>query len=291
VLGFSYLFYPVPLALDFIGKIVNMLGPAAKESIITEEELRTIVKASEGEGSINTEEGEMIHRVLELNDTTVDEVMTPRPDMYAIEWTSKIKDVLPEIIDSGFSRIPVYAKRVDKTKGIVYVKDILNFLAGDKGETMLRDIVKPALFVPGNMLINSMLKLFKKKKRHIAMVVDEYGGVQGLVTIEDILEELVGEIYDESDIPEALITKVNGTVARVSGKAPLEDVNESLGLALEENDDYETISGFVLYKLGRIPNTGEEVELDALTIRVERVEDNRIKELTIIKKEMPEPLT
>ncbi len=290
VLVFSYLFYPVTVVLDFIGKIINKLGPANKEAIITEGELRTIIKASEGEGSIDTEEGEMIHRVLELNDITVDEVMTPRPDMYTLEWSSKIQDVLAEIIDSGFSRIPVFSRRVDKTRGIVYVKDVLKYIAEGKGETMLKEIMKPALYVPENMFINSMLKLFKRKKRHIAMVVDEYGGIQGLVTIEDILEELVGEIYDESDIPESLITKVDGKVARVSGKASLEDVNEELGLSLEENDDYETISGFVLYRLGRIPNAGEEVDLDAIIIKVELVEENRIKELTIIKKEQPEPL-
>lgn len=290
ILAFSYLFYPITLGLDFISNLINKLGPASKDPMITEGELRTIIKVSEGEGSIDTEEGEMIHRVLELNDITVEEVMTPRPDMYTLEWTSKIKDVLPEIIDSGFSRIPIFARRVDKTKGVVYVKDLLKYIAEEKGETMLKEIMKPVLYVPANMFINSMLKLFKQKKRHIAMVVDEYGGMQGLVTIEDILEELVGEIYDESDIPESLITKVDSKIARVSGKASLDDVNEALDLSLEENDDYETISGFVLHKLGRIPLAGEEVDMDNLTIKVELVEENRIKELSIIKKEQPEPL-
>lgn len=291
ILGFSYLFYPITLGLDFISAIINKLSPASVNPMITEEELRTIIKASEGEGSIDTEEGEMIHRVLELNDTTVEEVMTPRTDMYTLEWTSKIKDVLSEIIDSGFSRIPIFSKRVDKTKGVVYVKDILKYLGEGKGDTMLKEIMKPVLYVPGNIFINSMLKLFKQKKRHIAMVVDEYGGMQGLVTIEDILEELVGEIYDESDIPESLITQMNSKVARVSGKVSLEDLNDALDLSLEVNGDYETISGFILHKLSRIPVTGEEIELDSITIKVERVEDNRIKELTITKKEQTEPLT
>lgn len=281
----TYIFYPLTVMTDFIYHAINKLNPVIKEPLITEEELRTIIKVGEGEGSIKTEAGDMIQSIFRMDDISVQQIMTPQPDMYLLDWSCKISDVIQDIIQKEYSRIPVFDKRVDKTRGVVHVKDILRCLSVNKSDLALKEIMKPVHFVPENMYIDSLLRLFKQNKVHLAMVIDEYGGIQGLVTIEDILEELVGEIYDETDVPEALVTKIDAHSARVAGKADIDEVNEHLGLNLEKSGDYETISGLILFKLGRFPVQGEQVEIDNASIRIEKIEDNRIKEVTIIIKE------
>ena len=251
--------------------------------MVTEEEVHTIIKVGEHEGSIKKEEREMISSIFEMDDTEVKEIMVPRVDIFALNYDRKINDVIYEIINKGYSRIPVYNKTVDNIKGIVYVKDILTYLAKGNLKAQLKETMKPAIFVTENKIINTLLKQFKEKKIHIALVVDEYGGIQGLVTIEDILEELVGEIYDETDIPEKFIEIINNKVSKVDGKTDMDEVNKILNLNLEENEDYETISGYILYKIGKVPTEGEEFYIENMKFKIEKMEGNRIKAVTITK--------
>lgn len=284
VLFFTYFFYPVSISLDFINVLIKKFGSKEKKPLVTEEEVHTIIKVGEHEGSIKKEEREMISSIFEMDDTEVKEIMVPRVDIFALNYDRKINDVIYEIINKGYSRIPVYNKTIDNIKGIVYVKDILTYLAKGNLNAQLKEMMKPALFVTENRIISTLLKHFKEKKIHIALVVDEYGGTQGLVTIEDILEELVGEIYDETDIPEKFIKIINDNVSKVDGKTNLDEVNKILNLNLEENEDYETISGYIFYKIGRVPVEGEEFYIENMKFKIDKMEGNRIKVVTIIKK-------
>ncbi len=283
ILFFTYFFYPISVSLDFINVLIKKFGPEEKKPLVTEEEVHTIIKVGEHEGSIKKEEREMISSIFEMDDTEVKEIMVPRVDIFALNYDRKINDVIYEIINKGYSRIPVYNKTVDNIKGIVYVKDILTYLAKGNLKAQLKEIMKPAIFVTESKIINTLLKQFKEKKIHIALVVDEYGGIQGLVTIEDILEELVGEIYDETDIPEKFIKIINNKVSKVDGKTDLDEVNKILNLNLEENEDYETISGYILYKIGKVPTEGEEFYIENMKFKIEKMEGNRIKAVTITK--------
>jgi len=288
ILFFTYLFHPIHISLDFVNRLVGIIVPEIKKPLITEAELRTIVKFGEHEGSIKKEEEEMIYSVFEMDDTEVKEIMVPRVDMFSLNQNRKISEVIQEIIEKGYSRIPVYGKTVDNIKGIVYIKDILPFLKKGNLDVRLKEIMKPAIFVTENKRINTLLKQFKENKIHIALVVDEYGGIQGLVTIEDILEELVGEIYDETDVPEKLIKIIDKNVSKINGGTNLDEVNEILSLNLEKTEDYETISGYILYKIGRIPTEGETIFLENLKFNINEMEGNRIKEVTLTKIPIPD---
>lgn len=283
ILFFTYFFYPISVSLNFINVLIKKFDPEEKKPLVTEEEVHTIIKVGEHEGSIKKEEREMISSIFEMDDTEVKEIMVPRVDIFALNYDRKINDVIHEIINKGFSRIPVYNKTIDNIKGIVYVKDILAYLAKGNLNPQLKEIMKLALFVTENRIINALLKQFKEKKIHIALVVDEYGGTQGLVTIEDILEELVGEIYDETDIPEKFIKIINNNVSKVDGKTDLDEVNKILNLNLEESEDYETISGYILYKIGKVPVEGDEFYIEDMKFKIDKMKGNRIKVVTITK--------
>jgi len=285
ILFFYYLFFPAIWVLDFLDSVISKADPSTKKPLVTEEELRTMVKVSGKEGSINRLEQEMINRVLELNDIEVKEIMTPRVDMFRLECSESIKSVIQEVIRTGFSRIPVFEERVDDIKGIVYIKDLLSYIVENKSDVLLKEVMKQPIFVPENKMISSLLKQFLQSKIHMAMVVDEYGGIQGLITIEDILEELVGEIYDEKDKPEQIIQPLKGSGVRVLGKAELKEVNRVLNLNLEEMEAFDTISGFILHHLGHIPKPGESLDLEEVSINIDKMEGNRITEVILFKKE------
>ena len=283
VLFFVYIFYPLSISLDFIDKLLKKINPKEKEPLVTEEEVQTIIKVGEDEGAIEKEARKMIHSVFEMDDTEVTEIMVPRVDMFALDYSNTMRQVMDEVIKNGFSRIPVFEKTVDNIQGIVYVKDILKYLSEESIDKQLKDIMKPAMFITKNKKIDTLLKQFKDKKNHIALVVDEYGGIEGLVTIEDVLEELVGEIYDETDEPQKFIRIINENVAKVNGITSLDEVNEALNLKLDKQEDYETISGYILHQINRIPNEGEELYISNLKFVIDKMAGNRIKEVTITK--------
>ncbi len=279
----TLIFFPVLRLISITYKIFTKNYSIYEKPALTEEDIKDIIEVGQSQNSIDKEEKELIKNVFELDKTEAKEIMTPRTDMFCLDFNNRIKDVIDEIIEKNFSRIPVYDKKVDRIKGIVYIKDIMAQLVKGKDDIKLKEIMKPAIYVPENKIINSLLSQFKKEKVHLALVVDEYGGIEGLITIEDVLEELVGEIYDETDEPEKLIKKIDEKSAKVLGKVSIEDVNEELNLQLEENDAYETISGFILYKLGRIPAEGDSLTLNNIKIKITRVIENRIKEIEITK--------
>lgn len=281
IIMFQIIFSP----LGWFIKIANRFSAGdsylRKFPLVTEEELRTIVKIGEEEGVIKQEEKEMIHNVFEMDNTDVASVMTPRLDMFTFDSKMSIDSALKDIENTRFSRIPMFKKTVDKIVGVVYVKDILHAGLRNEGSELLTSIMKPAVFVPENMMVDALLGLFKKEKNHMALVVDEHGGIAGLVTFEDVLEELVGEIYDETDEFEQPVEKINENTFKVSAKLNINEINELLDLNLKEDESYDTISGLILFRLGRIPVKGESLEIDNMVLTVNKVEENRITEVIV----------
>ena len=281
--------YPFVKSLQFITKLFIGEHIVFKRIIFTEDELKTVIKLGAEEGTIDTEEKEMIHSVLDLDKTRVKEILIPRTDMFALDYNNQLKDVIGEILDSGFSRIPVYEEQVDSIKGIIFVKDLIEHILKSKLDIHLKEIMRPAKFVPENMNLFDLLTTFRDENIHIALVVNEHGGIEGLVTIEDVLEELVGEIYDETDEPEKLIKETKTDVYKILGKTPIEEINENLDLIIEKTESYDTISGLILEEIGRIPEEGETLNFEYFDIKILKVQDNRINEIELTRKNVNPP--
>ena len=250
------------------------------EPEISEEELRTLVDVGAREGVVDRAEREMIHKVFELEDTLVREVMVPRPDMFCLDMATPPPDILPLLREHLHSRVPVFEDTVDHIVGVLYTKDLLPHLKGLPPDFDLRSRLHPPYFVPESKRADALLREFQAKKLHLAVVVDEYGGTAGLVTLEDLLEELVGEIRDEFDEDEHLIQKVDATSYRVSGKLPIDDLNAATGLHLSK-DSFDTVGGWVLDLFGRVPNKGEKTQAGDVTVTVEKVERTRVIEVLV----------
>jgi len=287
LLLFRWIFTPLAWALSLFTRITSGGYLDKRYPLVTEDEVRTIVKIGEEEGVIDHEEKKMIHNVFEMDNTEVSSVMTPRVDMVAFESTLTVNEAIDKIKDKVYSRLPVFEDNIDKIIGIAYAKDILHEGLSGKGDKLLKDVVQPANFVPENMMINILLRQFRKQKSHIAVVIDEHGGVAGLVTIEDVLEELVGEIYDETDKPEKLVTLIDECTYKVMAKINIGDLNDMTGFDLKEDESYDTLSGFILHELGEIPEEGTVIRVDNISMTVGRVEKHRIIEV-FMKKEPPE---
>lgn len=283
---FVWLFRPLEIVLSLITKLTKFDPLGSDRKLVTEDEVISIVQIGEEEGSIQQEEKKMIHNVLELDKTDVGSIMTPRVDMFALEGNLTISESIEKIDDKVYSRIPVYDDNIDKIVGIAYAKDILHEGFSGDGKKTLADVAREAIFIPESMTINVVLQQLKRDKTHIAIVVDEHGGIAGLVTIEDVLEELVGEIYDETDPQEKLVVKVDEDSYRVIGKINISDLNDMLELTLDEEEDYDTLSGLILNRLGEIPNEGDSVVVDNVSLVVSKVEEHRIMEV-LLKTEPP----
>ena len=280
----SIFFRPIVLFLDFIPKIT---GKIKQTPSVTEEELMTFVEVVEEEGEIKEQEKELIHNIFEFDDTNASEIMTPRADMFVIDADQPLD--LKTITDSGFTRIPVIEESIDKVVGILNVKDLLAYHA--KGEDIrdVRQAMRPPYFVPEHKKLDSLLAQFKKRKTHMAIVVDEHGGVSGLITLEDALEELVGEIRDETDKEEPLIIRQKNKDWIVLGKTDIDEVNEIIGMNIPDSADYDTFSGYVLEKIGRIPTENEKIAIGDFDIVVKSMDGNRIKEY-IVRAKLPAPV-
>lgn len=247
---------------------------------ISEQELRTLVDVGAREGVVDRTERDMIHKVFELEDTLVREVMVPRPDMFCLDIATAPAEILPLLREHLHSRVPVFEETVDHIVGVLYTKDLLPHLRGLPTNFDLRSSLHPPYFVPESKRADALLREFQAKKLHLAVVVDEYGGTAGLVTLEDLLEELVGEIRDEFDEDEHLIQKVDATSYRVSGKLPIDDLNAATGLHLPK-DSFDTVGGWVLDLFGRVPNKGEKTQAGDVTVTVEKVERTRVVEVLV----------
>jgi CBS domain containing-hemolysin-like protein len=278
----SLLFFPVLLFLNFIPKLT---GKIQKTPTLTEEELKTFVEVVEEEGEIKEEEMELIHNIFELDDTSASEIMTPRADMFVIDAGKPLN--IEEIMQSGYSRIPVMDGDFDHIIGVVNIKDLFHHYVTVGCDIDPREIMMPPYFVPENKKLDSLVKQFRTRKNHMAIVVDEHGGVSGLITLEDALEELVGEISDESDIEEEPLIQVTGENDWiVLGKAEIETVNESLPMMIPDAESYDTFSGYVLDAIGRIPNENEEILIGAFTVTVLEKEGNRLNKFKVQKTEV-----
>src|SRR5438094_1727641 len=227
---------------------------------LSEEELRTLVDVGASEGVVEREEREMIHKVFELEDTLVRSVMVPRTDMFCLDVETPVVEILPALREQLHSRVPVFEGSIDVIVGILYTKDLLPYVGtGLPADFDLRVHLHPPYFVPESKRADALLQEFQAKKLHMAVVVDEYGGTAGLVSLEDLLEELVGEIADEYDEPERLIQRVDETTYRVSGKLPIDELNVIAGLSISKHD-YDTVGGWVLDLFGRVPRKAERAE-------------------------------
>ena len=255
----------------------------ADEEIVTEEEIKMMIAEGEEKGTIETEEKQLLNNVFEFNDIIVSEAMTPRTEMYAIDINDNIKEILDEIDEFKYSRIPVYEEDIDDIKGILYVKDILKPLKEGK-KIEIEKLLRQPYFVPESKDIDELFKEMQKNKVQMAIVIDEYGGTAGLITMEDIIEELVGNIFDEYDDEEVEVKKIDDNTYILSGALTSYDLKKIFGVEMPEGD-YETLSGYLIEKLGRIPEKNEHpvIEGERLTFKVEEVEDKRIKYVKICK--------
>ncbi len=257
-----------------------------EEEIVTEEEIKMMVDQGEENGTIEEDEREYINNVFEFNDITVSEIMTHRTDIFAVDINTSPGELLEEIIkdDCKHSRIPVYDETIDEIKGILYVKDIIKNI--NKKTFKIKNIMKEAYFVSQSKLINELFKELQKNKKHIAIIIDEYGGTAGLITMEDILEEIVGDIYDEYDEIEEEYEKIDDKTYIISGSMPIYDVNKLLNAHIPEGD-YDTISGYLQEEMGRIPTEREipTIETEELVFKIEEYEDKRILKVKVYKNE------
>ena len=248
---------------------INKFGSQSQDDyLVTEQELKYMVRLGEQQGQIKPDEKEMIQNILRFDDTYVEEVMTPRTQIFALDQNMRVKDAMPLIIDQSFSRIPVYEENLDKIKGIVMVKDLLASLNSNNKDKKLKSLMKNAIFVPENKKIDTLLKLLQKESSHMAVVVNEHGGVEGIITIEDLLEEIVGDIFDESDEVEHFVLNIGKKKWKVLGKSPIRFLNKRLKLTLPTEDDYNTLAGLIQEKLGKIPGGGDVIVFDDMKIRV-----------------------
>ncbi len=258
--------------------ISKLFGVSEKdEDIVTEEEIRLMVDMGEEKGTIEEEEKELINNVFDFNDTTVSEIMTHRTDIYAIDIKDNISEMLEELDEYKYSRIPVYEGTIDDIKGILFIKDLLKWIDTGKKELPVQEIMREAYFVSQHKPINELFKELQKGKKQMAIVLDEYGGTAGIVTMEDILEELVGNIFDEYDEFEDEFEKIDDNTYRISGSISINDLKKILKVDIPEGE-YDTLSGYLIELMDRIPNDGEKpvIETKQVTYKIEEYEDKRI---------------
>ncbi len=253
------------------------------EEVVTEEEIKMMVDEGEEKGSIEETEKELINNVFALNDIVASEIMTHRTDMYAIEINQDLYEILDEIDEYKYSRIPVYEETIDNIKGILFLKDILKFISSNK-KIEIKNILREAYFVPETKPIDEIFRELQTNKMQMAIVVDEYGGTSGVLTMEDILEELVGNIFDEYDEVEVEYKKIDNNTYLVEGNISIYELEKILNVKIPEGD-YETLSGYLIEKLGRLPEKDEKptIEDKYLTYHIEQYEDKRIKWVKICK--------
>ena len=264
-----------------ISKLFGVTGE--EQETVTEEEIKMLINEGKEKGTIEEEETEMINNVFEFNDKVVSEIMIPRTEIYALDMNLSINEVIDELSeDKRYSRIPVYDETIDEIKGIVYVKDIL--LSQKNRNVKIKNIMKEPYFVPENKLVNELFEDLRKNKKQIAIVVDEYGGTAGMVTMEDILEEIVGEIYDEYDKEQAKYKKIDENTYLIEGNVAIYDVEKILGIEIEEGE-YDTLAGYLIEQLGKIPKENEKtvVETKDATYKIEKVKERKIIEVKACK--------
>jgi putative hemolysin len=244
-----------------------------------EDRLRHLV---EGNADLEEDEREMIASVIELGEQPVREVMVPRIDIVAAPAASTVRDVLDRIVESGHSRIPIYESSIDNITGVVYAKDLLKFLRDGSQSAPVQPLAREASYVPETKKVDELLHEMQVKRVHVAIVVDEYGGTAGLITIEDLIEEIVGEIHDEYDVEEVLIEEVSDREALFDARVSIRDVNDTLDLDIED-EDFDTLGGLLYHELGKVPNVGDEVRVDGALVTVLSITGRRVRKVRVTK--------
>ena len=286
---FAAVAWPVLYILRLYDGLVRRLAGVTETTLEEDreekqEEFLTGLEQHKMEGAVDEEQQQMIENVLGLSDTTADEIMTPRTDIVAVEVNSDLQTVLKTINTAGHTRVPVYEENIDNIVGFIYAKDLLTEIGRDPADFKLRDKLRRAYFVPETKPLRILLHEFQNKKLHIAVVLDEYGGTAGIVTLEDILEELVGEIADEYEKTQpASIKKIDRNIIEVDARTYIDDANDQFKLGLPEDEDYDTIGGFVFSYLGYIPKTGVHFDYENLKFTIISAEARRVKQIRIQK--------
>jgi CBS domain containing-hemolysin-like protein len=277
--------YPVVRILTAITKpVISKFGGEFRFSpFVTEDEIKMLVDVGEKEGAIEKDEKELIHGVFAFSNTKAVEVMVPRIDMKCLNINKSIADAVKFIRKTGHSRIPLYKKNVDNIVGILYSKDIFGRSSGERGGASLESFLRPAYFVPETKKLDDLLREMQARKTQMAIVVDEYGGTEGLVTMEDILEELVGEILDEYDTEEPMVKIIDDYTAMVDANTSIDYLNDAMDINLPE-EEFETIGGLIFYTLGKIPRSGDKVMINSTTVIVDKMHGRRISKVKVLKK-------
>ncbi len=253
-----------------------------RQRVSSEKELQDLINESEEQGIINEGEGEMLHSIFEFGDTIAREIMIPRTDMVSCSIDSSLREVLDTIIESGHTRLPVFEGTTDKIVGFIYAKDLLRYWGDDVSTTLLDKVIRPPYFIPESKKIESLLQDFRTKRVHIAIVVDEYGGTSGLVTIEDLLEEIVGEIHDEYDIEEKqLVVEADGSILADAG-LPIDELEEYFDIEIPR-DKFDTVGGYVIHLLDQVPDAGDDIVVGQLHMTVIESDDRKIHKIRIVR--------
>jgi putative hemolysin len=274
----------VALARLLVPGRTRVQGPA-----VSEEELIAMAGVAADESVIDSEEQELIESIIEFGDTVVREVMVPRPDMITVQADYRLADVMEIVVMNGFSRVPAYSEGIDDVVGIAYAKDLMRADLDGRADEPVRTVLRPAHFVPESKRVASLLREMQAEQYHIAIVVDEYGATAGLVTLEDLIEELVGEIVDEFDVEDPMIEPLTGGNLRVNARLAVDELNELLDAQLPEGD-WDTVGGLVFDLLGHVPVEGECVEVEGFRLRAEKVQGRRIGRVRVERLHDAEPI-
>jgi len=276
LLVFSYVFYPVVKFFEVITRgVVRLTGSSYAPPPITEEEIKGVIDQGLAEKALEKEEMELVHGALKFDDTVIRSVMTPRTKMFSLNSKMLLFEALPQINQKGFSRIPIYGENGDDIVGFIHVRDVLKELEKDNKMSSLEQIARKPVFASQEKMVSSLLQEMKGRKTHMAIVVDEHGGVEGLVTLEDLLEEIVGEIEDETDLTRKIgYERIDHDTIITNGDMDIDVINEIFKTKIPDGDDYASLNGLLHEKLQDIPQEGDKVEIDDLRIIVEKVSKN-----------------
>jgi len=278
-----FIFSPFVYISNIITKIPSLLPMDQERIFDSEEELKILTEIGEEEGTLQEEESDIIQSIFDFKDKNVREIMKPRVDMIAIESSSSLDDVMDLISDKQYSKIPVYKENIDKIVGIIYAKDLLPYLTGSRPNIPIVKLARIPFFVPETKEIDDLMEDFKNKKMNIAIAVDEWGGTSGLITLEDIVEEVLGEIQDPYDDEKSLIFKQKDGSMIIDAKIAIYDLQEEIEIDFPEDREYDTLAGFILHSLGDIPKVGEEINYQKYNLKVKSVDGNRIDKIHLIK--------
>jgi len=281
---FNLILFPVNrLFSRFPTLFSGIIATRVKKNFLSKEEFKTLIEFSEERGTLEEDEKEMIRSIFEFSKTTVREIMVPRIDMVCVEKGTPLEKLIGLIHQKGHTRIPLYDEKVDNILGIIHAKGLLPFINNKKGKADLVSLARPALFVPESKRLDELLNEIQAEKQHMAIVVDGYGGTAGLITLEDIIEEIVGEIQDEYDKEKPLVKKIDETHYLIDAKIDTDELNEELDLDLPQNQSYESLGGLIFELIGSVPEAKQEIEYGSYRFIIEKIDKNRIVQVLLVK--------